>query len=221
MQRVSRILLAEQYTGANGAAVLTMCQSITQFSGNEWAIHSDTGEELVLRESSPVMSSVGFWPIKVGTWVLCAPDTGIVARISAAQYAARYRTIDDIVSAAVADNVAVIAASAPVQNAIIAEVGKAMYGGFGVTTMPLLLVGATSSPLPVTILPTQPDTGYVARAFAVSGAAVLTTLEIVSITKTNGSVATVVVKNNGVASVGGLLLVHVTSPVGGASAPRK
>ncbi len=217
MERVSRILLAEQYTGGNGAAVLAMCQSITQYSGNVWSIEGDTGDLLTLRETSPVgAGSFGLWPIRRDQWVLAAPDVGIVARISASQYAARYRTIDAIVADAVAANVATIAASAPVQNAIIAEVGKAMYGGFGTATLPLLIVGATSAPIPVTILPSQPDTGYVARAFAVSGAAVLTTLEIVSITKTSGGVATVVVKNNGVASVGGLLLVHVTSPVGGA-----
>lgn len=212
VQRVSRILLAEQYTGTNGADLLAMCQTTMQYTGNTWAIQSDDGQKLVLRESSPIMTSVGLWPITKDQWVLVAPDTGIVARISASQYAARYRTIDGIVADAV---------SAIVQPLVVAEVAKAMYGGFGVGTLPLLLPGATSAPIAVTIEPVQPDTGYVARAFAVSGAAVLTMLSIASITKTSGTVTTVTVKNNGVASVGGLLLVHVTSPVGGASTPAK
>lgn len=212
VERASRIILACQYTGVNSAEVLAMCQSVTQYSGNVWSVEGEAAGVLTLRESSPIMASVGHWPINVGQVVLVAPDTGIVGRISAAQYAARYKAIDSIVADAVA---------ASVQPLVAAEVAKAMYGGFGAASLPLLTPGATSAPINVTIEPAQPDTGYVARAFAISGAAVLTNLSIVSITKTSGTMAAVVVKNNGVASVGGLLLVHVTSPVGGASVPAK
>ncbi len=215
---VSRVLLATQYTGGNGAAVLAMCQNITQYSGNIWTIDSDDGATLRLRESNPETGAQAMWPVMIGQYCVVAPDTGIIARMAPGAYSARYKTIDSIVQAAVADQVDEIAASAAVQTAITQQINaRAMYGGFGVYALPTLLPGATSSPLAVTIEPAQPDTGYVARAFAVSGAAVLTSLSIVSRTNTSGSVCTVVVKNNGVASIGGLLLVHVTSAVGGAS----
>lgn len=208
MEKASRVVLAAQYTGANGAEVLAMCQAITQYSGNVWSVDADDGQVLRLKETSPSLAAD--WPILKTQWVVVAPDTGIIARMTPAAYAARYRAIDTIVADAVASTV---------QPLVAAEVAKAMYGGFGVTGLPLLTPNATSAPIPVTIEPVQPDTGYVARAFAVSGAAVLTSLSIVSITKTSGTVATVVVKNNGAASVGGLLLLHITSPVGGASTP--
>lgn len=219
MDRVSRVVTATQYTGSNGADVLAMCQAITQYSGNVWSIDSDDGQMLQLREVAP-MGPPALWPVTAGQWVIVAPDTGIIARMPANVYAARYQGLADIVSAAVAANVNVIAASEPVQTAIKNETAKAMYGGFGVAALPALLGGVTSSPIPVALLPAQPDTGYVARAFAISGAAVLTTVEIVSITKTSGSVANVIVKNTGVLSLSGVLLLHITAPVGGAQAPK-
>lgn len=223
MQRSTRTVLAAQYTGTaeSAADVLAMCRTITQYSGNEWSIESDDGTTLVLLETGPSLTAR--WPVLAGQYVIAAPDTGIIGRISAAAYAARYRPLETIIADAVAANVGAIAASVAVQNAIVAEVGKAMFGGFGVAPLPLL-VGTTPATVTVPIKPMQPNTNYNAQAFATSGAAVLTTLEIVSIAKnaaadgTSSSVS-VTVRNTGAASVGGLLQVHITPPVAGVSSP--
>jgi hypothetical protein len=225
MQRVSRVLLAEQYTGSNGADVLAMCQMITQYSGNAWTIDSDNGTTLVLRESSP-LGLVGRWPILKDQWCLVAPDTGIVARMPDAVYQVRYKTLSSIATDAIGnpDVINAIAASSPVQSAIVAEVAKVKFGGFGVAPLPVLIAGATSSVIQVPILPVQPSTGYAAEAFAISGAAVLTTLSIVSMTKVITDAVTgksgrvdVVVRNNGAASVGGILMVHITASMPGSA----
>ena len=221
MEVVSKTLLATQYQGdaTTAADVLAMCQRITPYSGNEWSIASQDSARLVMRETSPVSGLSAPWPITAGQWVVVAPDTGIVARMTAAAYADRYRAFAGIISEAVAANLNTIAASTPVQDAIKAEAvaaaARAMYGGMGAANLPTLAVGATSAAIDITILPAQPDVQYVPRAFALSAGAVLSTLEIVSVTKVNGSSARVVVKNNGVLAVGGVLLLHVTPPVGG------
>ncbi len=221
MQRVSRVLLAERYTGTNGADVLAMCQQITQYSGNVWTVDSDDGTTLMLRENSP-LGLVGRWPILKDQWCIVAPDTGIVARISDAVYQVRYKTLSSIATDAIGnpDVINAIAASSPVQTAIVAEVAKVKFGGFGVAVLPLLIVGQTSSPIQVPILPVQPSTGYAAEAFAISGAAVLSSLTIVSATKVVTDAVTgksgrvdVVVRNTGLASVSGILMVHITPPM--------
>ncbi len=219
MQRVTRVMLAAQYAGdaASAEDVLGMCQQITQYSGNLWSILSDDGATLVLREYNDTIDAQ--WPVRAGQWVLVAPDVGILNRMTDAAYKARYHALDSIIASAVSGNVDAIAASRPVQSAIAVAVRSAMYGGFGVGVLPILTVANPVADIAVTITPEQPDTGYVGRAFAVSGAAVLTALEIVSITKESGTRAIVRVRNTGLgASVGGLLLLHVTAPVSGTEA---
>ncbi len=220
MERASRVILSEKYDGTNGQAILAMVAAITQYSGNVWTIASDDGAVLRLKETSPG-GLVGDWPIMQGQVVVVAPDTGIIARMSPTAYAARYRAIDNIVSDAVAANVAAIATSAPVQDAIKAEVAKATYGGFGVAQLPALLIGATSAPIDVLIKPSQLNDGFVARAFAVSGGTVLSSLTVVSAVNKDAQTVTVVVKNDGVVTLSGILLVHITSPSPTAAATKK
>lgn len=203
MDKASRVILSVLYDGTNSAEVLTMCQNITQYSGNTWSIGGESGL-LLLVETNPGGLRAD-WPILPGQVVVVAPDTGIIARMTPAAYSARYRSIEAIIAGAVTSSV---------QPLVVAEVAKAMFGGFGVAALPVLLPAATSGPIQVVIQPTQPSAGYVAKAFAISGAAVLTTLSIESIVNTSSSVATVVVKNNGLLSVSGVLLVHLTSPQG-------
>jgi hypothetical protein len=219
MEYASRTVLAAQFVGTNSQELLDIVQAITQYTGNVWSIHADsTAERLVLREMSAT-GAVADWPVLAGQWMVVAPDFGIVARLSDAAYRARYRALDAIINAAVAANLAAIAASEPVQTAIknesaaaaAAAAKKAMYGGIGAVTLPTLLAGATSAALSVPLRPVQPDDGYTVGAFALSGAAVLSAVEIVSMVKAAGSVA-VVVKNTGLVSLGGLLLVHVAPP---------
>lgn len=202
MEKASRIILSCQYSGSNAAEILAMCQAITQYSGNVWSIDSDNGVTLRLLEINPG-GLRAYWPITAGQVVVVAPDTGIVARMNPASYSARYQAIAGIVSDAVTTLVTPLVA---------AEVAKAMYGGFGVAPLPTLLLGATSAPIAVTIQPKQPGIGYVAKAFAISGSAVLAALEVVSMTNTSDSVVTVRVKATGVAVLGGVLLLHLTSP---------
>ncbi len=176
------------------------------------------------------MGLIGLWPILLGQWCVVAPDTGIVARISDAVYQVRYKTLSSIATDAIGnpDVINAIASSAPVQAAIVAECPKIKFGAFGVAPLPALLLGATSSPITVPILPVQPSTGYEAQAFAVSGAAVLTQLSIVSLVKNvtdattgkSGSV-TVTVRSNGLASLAGLLLIHITPPMAAADPAKK
>ncbi len=216
MEYASRTVLAALYTGANGQELLDICQAITQYSGNTWSIDPSTSADvLMLRETSPSGLSAE-WPVAAGQVMVVAPDFGIIARTSEAGYRARYRALDRIITDAVAANLTAIAASDPVQAAIRSEAraqaAKAMYGGFGVTALPLLLAGATSSPLSVPLQPAQPDTGYEVGAFAVSGAAVLSAVTVTSVTKAPGSVS-LVVKNTGLISLSGLVLVHVTAPI--------
>lgn len=199
----SRTIMAVQYTGANGAEVLTMCQAVTQYTSNVWSIESDDGQRLVLRETSPA-GLVALWPVELNLWVVVAPDFGIIARLEDAKYKARYRALAAIIGDAVAANADIIAA-------------KTRYGGFGVAPIPNLL-GANSpsavADIAVTVAPVQPDTGYDARAFLTMGVNLLTTVVVDSVTKTSKSIVTVRVRNTGVAHAGGgLCLVHVTPPL--------
>ena len=79
-------------------------------------------------------------------------------------------------------------------------------------SLPVMIGGATTD-IAVTIRPAQPDTGYAAEAFPTSGGAILANVEVLSITKTSKSVATVRVRNTGLAALSGMLFVHVTAPI--------
>ncbi len=212
MEQVSRRLLSQQYLGNNAAAVLEMCQLITQYSGNLWSIDSDDGQTLRLREENPLFPQLTTdWPVMKNQYVIVAPDTGIIARMSPAAYSARYVPIAAIVQAA----------AAPVLAQCAAAVEAVKYGGFGTATLPGLLVGQTSAPIEVEIRPTQPSVNYAVEAFAITTSAVLATLQVVSVDKvaeTPVAPATVgkskkcrvVVKNNGLITLSGILLLHVT-----------
>lgn len=210
MWAISRQLYATQWDGTNAAEVVAMCNTITQYSGNVWSIESDNGQVLWLREQGAGLP--GFWMIRKDQVVVVAPDFGILDRMPLAAFQGRYRIVSETFEAALA--------ASPTVADVRAAIAGSMYGGFGLAGLPTLLPGATSSPIAVTIEPAQPNTGYVARAFAISGAAVLTSLQVMTLTKVNGSSCTVVVKNNGVASVGGILMIHVTAPVSGAQAAK-
>ncbi len=206
MEQVSRRLLAQQYTGTNAAEVLAMCQTITQYTGNVWSIDSDDGQTLRMRETSGVNPTLWYdWPIMKNQVVIVAPDTGIIARMTQTAYEARYTPLAKII----ADG------AAPVLARCDAAVAAVKYGGFGAITLPTLLVGQTSTPQVVEIRPTQPGVEYVAEAWALSGGTILSALQIVSITRGvesdgKSKSVTVVVKNNGLITLSGILLVHVT-----------
>lgn len=231
MEKAYRQLNATQFLGDQASAndVLAMCRTITQYTGNVWTIDSWSAEVLELRETGQD-GAVALWPVKAGQWCVVAPDFGIINRMSDPAYKARYMPLAAIIAGAVADPVTLnaIASSAAVQDKITAEVNaRAMYGGFGKAPAPAISVGV-SQPIPVTIAPAQPAAtgsdplaGWVARAFVTSGGTVLSTLTVDSVTKVNGSRVDVVLRNTGLLSVGGVIDVHVTAAVGGASAPSK
>jgi hypothetical protein len=129
MERVTRVLLAERYTGGNGAAVLEMCQMITQFSGNVWSIQSDDGAMLVLRETNARRAAD--WPVLLGQWCVVAPDTGIVARVPDDLYQASYKSLADLIEAAVKRPALLnaIANSSQVKAVIASEVERIIGGG--------------------------------------------------------------------------------------------
>lgn len=223
MEYASRTVLAAQFTGANGQELLDICQAITQYTGNTWSVDpASTADVLMLRETSPAGLSAE-WPVLAGQWMVVAPDFGIVARTGEAQYRARYRALGKIIGDAVTANLDAIAASAPVQEAIRAEArsqaARAMYGAFGVAALPTLLAGASSSPLSVPLTPAQPDTGYEVGAYAVSGAAVLTAVVVTNVVKAKDSV-TLTIKNTGLISLAGLVMVHVTAPIPAAASSQ-
>jgi hypothetical protein len=210
MEYASRVIVATQWSGSNSAEVLGMCQMVTQYTGAVWSIKGQDAERLVLHEQGTTGLRAD-WPVDIGQWVVVAPDFGIIARLSDGAYKARYRAIQGIVTDAVAASLPGIASSAPVQAAIRGEVAKAMYGGFGLATLPALAIGNAETNVPVTIRPAQPDTGYRAEAFAFSGGTVLSAVSVVSVTNTSTSVATVRVRNTGLLTLSGLLAVHITS----------
>lgn len=91
MQEVVKALVAAAYDGTaeSAADVLAAVQRITTYSGNEWAIKSDDGTVLILEESNPWQSAE--WPVLAGQTVVVDPGFGILDRISAEQFEARYR----------------------------------------------------------------------------------------------------------------------------------
>ncbi len=197
MEATTRALMATQYTGSNGADVLSMCQLVTQYSGNVWSISPDTtADMLVLIEQG---TTTARWPVAAGVWVVVGLDFGIIARLSDPAYKARYRPISNIVTDAVA------ATSASI-------VKPAMYSGFGMANLPSILLGATVD-VPVPILPAQADTGYVASAFVHASGGMLATASIIGVTNTSTSLVTVRVRNVGLGALsGGLITVHISPP---------
>ena len=124
MEYVSRTLAAVQYTGGNGAEVLTLCQGITQLSGNVWSTDSDDGATLVLKETGATGLTAA-WPVLAGQWVLLDLSVAITGRFSDAEYRSRYRALDAIIQAAVRANLALIAASPEIRKAVKAIIAEA------------------------------------------------------------------------------------------------
>lgn len=182
-------MVAVQYTGSNSAEILAAAQAVTQYSGNAWAVQSELGGVLTLVET-PAVGAVGVWPIASGQWVIIAMDFGIIARLSSAAYQARYRLINDIV------------------NAALLQVGS-----IGIALVPELTASGTTT-VTVQIRPAQPDTSYTASASLAGGTSLLGSLSIVagSVTKVSGSVVTAQVRNSGLVTLSGaLLLVNTTA----------
>jgi hypothetical protein len=101
LEQVYRGLVAAQYTGGQSAAdVAAAAAQITQLTGNQWAVLSDDGSILTLRETNPGNGAVADWPIMAGQVVVIDPSIGIVDRLSGAAFTARYRRAN-----AVADEV--------------------------------------------------------------------------------------------------------------------
>lgn len=201
MDYVSRAIVAQQFIGTNAQEVLDACALSSQFTGNEWTIMgSSTSTRLVLREFNPVSGVRYNWTILAPQVVVIALDSSIIARMTPEAYAARWRTINSIVTEAL--NSAGLAA----------QLAALRYGGFGMASISALLLGGEVS-IPVTIAPVQPDTKYVATAHAMSATAVLASVQVVSVTNTSTSVVTVRIRNTGIATLNGLLLVHVTAPL--------
>lgn len=196
MKKVRRRLVAETYTGSNSADMLAMVQEITQYSGNSWSIKSETPEALVLLEDNPDKPIDGEWVIKPGTFVLVAPDTGIVNMLPAEKAIARY-TDDDLTFMEAVGNPAVISA---LSAALKPELRVAAV------TVPTLL-GNASAMLTVPFTVPFKDASYQVQTVAVANSAVLSGLTATVLSKTAGSVV-VRVQNTGLAALSGVLHVY-------------
>ncbi len=125
MESVYRALVAAQYTGTQSAAdVAAAAQQITQLTGNTWSVLSDDGQTLVLRETNPSSGAHADWPVQAGQVVVIDPSVGIVDRLSATDFTARY-----LRASAVADATLTRGVNSP---AFI----TAMAGKLGVTIPP-------------------------------------------------------------------------------------
>lgn len=90
MEYVYRSLVAAQYTGGQSAAdVAAACAQITQLTGNAWTVLSDDGQTLVLRETN-AQGGHADWPVQAGQVVVIDPSVGIVDRLPADKFQARY-----------------------------------------------------------------------------------------------------------------------------------
>lgn len=97
LEYVYRALVAAQYTGTQGTAdVEAAVNQITQLTGNQWAVQSDDGAVLVLRETSPISGAFADWPILAGQVVVIDPNIGIVDRLAAPAFLARYRRANTV-----------------------------------------------------------------------------------------------------------------------------
>lgn len=204
MNRVSRVVNSAQYTGANAAEILEMCEQITYYSGNVWTVGSDDGQTLVMRETAPT-GQFADWPVQLGEWVIVAPDVGIVDRITDQLYDVSYKSTTVEIGGVVSD----------LLESVLGSIDVARYGGFGASSITNLNAGATSAGIIVDIYPDQPDAAFHAEALAFNAAGRLSQVEIISITVNDLNNVTVVVKNNGGTQISGTLLVHVTPIVGG------
>lgn len=184
---VSRVMMATQYVGTNGTDVLALVQGITQYSGNVWSVISDDATTVTLLEAGPTLSAV--WTVTVGQWVVCDMSFGIIAILGADKYAVRYNQISTVVAEAIRD-----------------------AGSIGVANVPALSAGIIA--VPVQIKPAQADTSYVATASLSASASVLGSLSIDSVVKTSGSVVTVTVRNSGLLTLSGaIVIVNTTAPL--------
>lgn len=97
LEYVYRALVAAQYTGSQDAAdVAAAAAQITQLTGNVWTVQSDDGQTLVLRETNPVSGAYADWPILAGQVVVIDPSVGIVDRLAAPAFLARYRRANSV-----------------------------------------------------------------------------------------------------------------------------
>ena len=97
MENIRRRLLGAAYDGSNSEDILAMVQTITQFSGNLWAIQDEADGVLTLRESNPFMPMLyADYVIPTGTYLVVAPNEGILERIPAS--VAGYRYVSDAVT---------------------------------------------------------------------------------------------------------------------------
>lgn len=189
VENVSRAMAAAQYTGTNGAELLALVQGITQYSANTWSVASDDGATLVLVETGPTAAGlVAPWPIRASQWVVCDMSIGIIAILDPDRFALRYRDTADVFSVALAQT-----------------------GSIGIALVPSL-TGNGQTAVGVPIRPIQPDTSYLVSAQLAGGDSLLGSLSILSTVKTSGSVVTVTVRNSGLLTLSGaLVLVNTTA----------
>lgn len=76
----------------------------------------------------------------------------------------------------------------------------------GMAAIPSLLLNSSTT-LAVPLSGTFPDTNYVVKSLAIAGTAVLSTLQVTSVTKSVSSLS-ITVKANGLATVAGVLIVN-------------
>jgi hypothetical protein len=99
VEYVFRALVAAQYTGTQASAdVLAAVQQISQMTGNTWSVQSDDGAVLLLRETGP-SGAYADWPVLAGQVVVIDPGVGIIDRLPAAQFTARYQRFNQVADA--------------------------------------------------------------------------------------------------------------------------
>lgn len=94
MENVYALQLAAQWTGQDPADVQAAVTQLGQVTGNTWAVLSNDGQTLVLRETGRT-GLVADWPMTNGQVIVIEPGSGRVSIISVPDFRARFvREVD-------------------------------------------------------------------------------------------------------------------------------
>lgn len=177
MQLFSRVV-SVKYDGTNSALVMTMLGNLG-FGGGYTLAVADANHMVCTRVAAPDLE------IPVNMWATLSPDS-VLQIVTESEMLRQYKTLDQMAVDLAGATPAVIA--------------------IGVGTVPAMLLNAQAT-VQVTIAPAFANTSYNVATVLSSQTGLLANVSIVSSTKVSGSRVDVVVKNTGLASLAGTVLV--------------
>lgn len=166
------------YTGSNVADVLSML-NVGASSSEQWAVTATNGTMRTIQKGFSEQ-----YDIVPGNYIVRQANGGFAGIMTQTEFEFRYTTLPML------------------QELMMPYATSAM----GIGAVPSLLLNASTN-VAVTIKPTLPSTDYSAAAITLSSLNVLSALQVQSITKTSGSVVTVNVKNTGLVTLSGQVIV--------------